>query len=119
MNYDSLLADPTARIARRPYIAALLTLLAAFVFYYVLVRGGSGRFGMLVMLYPAAMLLMGRLRGMGRPAWLAAAPAALIVAAFWLGSTQPGSTAHTDVSLAAFVVSAAFAAWGLFGKERT
>ena len=118
MNYDSLLADPTARIARRPYIAALLTLLAAFVFYYVLVRGGSGRFGMLVMLYPAAMLLMGRLRGMGRPAWLAAAPAALIVAAFWLGSTQPGAPLHREVTWATFAVSALFALWGLLGKDR-
>ena len=46
-------------------------------------------------------------------------PAALIVAMAWLYLYVPGSQAKGMVALAALVVSAGFAAWGLVGKSES
>jgi uncharacterized membrane protein YhaH (DUF805 family) len=119
MNYEALFATPAGRTSRRDYIGAVVTLLAAFAFYYWLVWGASGRFGMLVMLYPATVLHARRLRDMGHTPWLLAAPVALLIAAFWLRATSPGTPAQSAVAWAAFAVSAAFVLWGLTGRGRT
>ena len=121
MNYDALFANPTGRTSRREYAGALIVLLSAFVFYYVyysLLRGLSGPFGMLVLLYPAVVLHARRLRDMGRTAWLLAAPVALIVAAFWLHTASPGSGAQLAAGLAALAVSAGIVLWSLTGAGR-
>ena len=118
MNYEALFVNPTGRTSRRDYVGALLTLLAAFTFYYFIVLGPSGRFGMLVMLYPATILHARRLRDMGRSVWFLAAPVASLVAAFWLRETSPHTAEQSAVAWAAFVVSAGFVLWGLAGKGR-
>ena len=118
MNYEALFVDPRGRTSRREYVGALVTLLAALLFYYMLVFGPSGRIGMLVMLYPAVVLQARRLRDMGQPVWLLVAPVALLIAAFWLRTV--GADAHTQsmVQLAALVVCGGFAVWGLAAKGR-
>ena len=119
MHYETLFADPSGRLPQRAFAGALFTLLAAFFFYYLLVWGGSGRWGMLVLLYPATVLHARRLRDMRRPVWLLALPVALILAAFWLRENRPGTATQLDLHVAAFAVAAAFALWGLLGKART
>lgn len=119
MNYETLFVDPRGRTARGAYIGALITLLAAAAFYYYLVFGPSGRIGMLIMLYPAIVLHARRLRDMGQSVWLLALPVAVLVAAFWLRTTSPGTAAQSNVALAAFAISAVFVLWSLIGKSRT
>jgi uncharacterized membrane protein YhaH (DUF805 family) len=119
MNYEALFVDPRGRTARGAYAGALTALLAALLFYYMLVFGPSGRIGMLVMLYPALVLHARRLRDMGRPVWLLVVPVALLIAAFWLRSAGSGADAtFLSVRLAALAVSSAFAVWCLVGKAR-
>lgn len=65
-NYEATFAYPVGRIPSSRFIGALITLLAAFAFYYFFVRGPSGWYGMLVMLYPALVLLGRRLQDMDR-----------------------------------------------------
>jgi uncharacterized membrane protein YhaH (DUF805 family) len=119
MNYEALFVDPRGRTSRGEYIGALITLLAALVFYYMLVFGPSGRIGMLVMLYPAVVLHARRLRDMGRPAWLLVAPVTLLIAAFWLRTV--GADAHTQyiVQLTALGLCAGFVVWSLTAAGRT
>ena len=59
MNYEQLFVNPTGRTARSEYVPALLTLLAAFTFYWFLVTGRTGQFALLVMLAIAARLIYG------------------------------------------------------------
>lgn len=65
-NYEATFAYPVGRISGGRFIGALITLLLAFAFYHFFVRGPSGWYGMLVMLYPALVLLGRRLQDMGR-----------------------------------------------------
>jgi hypothetical protein len=55
---------------------------------------------------------------MGQSVWFLAAPVALLIAAFWLRQSSPGSDAQTAVAWAAFGVSGAFVLWALAGKAR-
>jgi uncharacterized membrane protein YhaH (DUF805 family) len=116
MNFDTLFVNPAGRTARGQFIGALITLLAAFAFYYFLVPGRNSQWVQLVLLFPAIVLHARRLHDMGRAAWPLLAPAALIVATAWLHLFIPGSEAKGIVALAAFIVSAGFVVWGLIGK---
>jgi uncharacterized membrane protein YhaH (DUF805 family) len=116
MNFDTLFVNPAGRTARGQFIGALITLLAAFAFYYFLVPGRNSQWVQLVLLFPAIVLHARRLHDMGRAAWPLLAPAALIVATAWLHLFIPGSEAKGVVTLAAFIVSAGFVVWGLIGK---
>jgi uncharacterized membrane protein YhaH (DUF805 family) len=118
MNYETLFTNPTGRTARDPYLGALVPLLAALTFYYFLVRGPSGQIGMLIMLVPATILHVRRMRDMGRPVWLLALPAGLLVVAFWLHYASPDDPLTTPISLVAAAVSALFVAWSLIGQSR-
>jgi len=118
MNFESLFVNPMGRTARGPFVGALIPLLAAAAFYYVLVKGVNGQDCLVVLLFPAVVLHARRLHDMGKTAWLLLAPVALIAAAFWLHVTSPGGQLETPVTLAAIVVSAGFVLWGLVGKGR-
>ena len=118
MNYEELFVNPTGRTARGPYIGAVLTLLAAFAFYWLWVPGRTGQFAMLVMIYPGAVLIARRLHDMGRTGWPVLVPAALLLAAGLFHLYAPEDAATRPLALAALVVSAAFILWGLAGKGR-
>ena len=118
MNYQELFVNPTGRTARGPYIGALLTLLAAFVFYWLWVPGRTGQFAMLVMLYPGMVLLARRLHDMGLPGWPVLVPGAVIAAAGWYSLYAPEAAAARPLALAGAVLAAGFALWGLAGKGR-
>ena len=119
MNYEELFVNPTGRTARGPYIGALLTLLAAFAFYWLWVPGRTGQFAMLVMIYPGAVLHARRLHDMGRPGWHVLVPAALLLATGLFHLYAPEDVVTRPLTLTALVVSVAFMLWGLLGKART
>jgi uncharacterized membrane protein YhaH (DUF805 family) len=116
MNFDTLFVNAAGRTARNPFIGALITLLAAFAFYYFLVPGRNSQWVQLTLLFPAIVLHARRLHDMGRAAWPLIAPAALIVAMAWLYLFVPASEAKGMVKIAAVIVSAGFIVWGLIGK---
>ena len=118
MNFDTLFVSPAGRTARAEFVGALVTLLAAFAFYYFLVPGRNSQWVQLVFLFPAVVLLARRLHDMGRTAWPLVVPAALIVAMAWLYLYVPNAEMKSMVRLAAIVVSAAFIVWGLIGKSQ-
>lgn len=62
LNYDALFVNPLRHTTRVQYIPALLTVLAAIAFFGWFVGGRTAQFCMLVLLYPAAVLLVRRLR---------------------------------------------------------
>jgi uncharacterized membrane protein YhaH (DUF805 family) len=116
MNFDTLFVNPAGRTARGQFVGALVTLLAAFAFYYFLVPGRNSQWVQLTLLFPAIVLHARRLHDMGLAAWPLLAPAALIVATAWLYLFVPGAEAKGIVAVAAVVVSAGFIVWGLLGK---
>jgi uncharacterized membrane protein YhaH (DUF805 family) len=118
MNFDTLFVNPAGRTSRGQFIGALVTLLAAFAFYYFLVPGRNSQWVQLVLLFPAIVLHARRLHDMGRTAWPLLVPAALIVATAWLHLFVPEAQAKGVVTVAAVIVSAGFVAWGLIGKGR-
>jgi uncharacterized membrane protein YhaH (DUF805 family) len=118
MDFDTLFVNASGRTARGPFIGALVTLLAAFAFYYFLVPGRNSQWVQLVFLFPAVVLLARRLHDMGRAAWPLVVPAVLILATAWLYLFVPASEDKGIVKVAAVVVSAAFIVWGLVGKSQ-
>jgi len=118
MNYDTLFVSPAGRTPRGQYVGALITLLAAFAFYYFLVPGRNSQWVQLVLLYPAVVLHARRLHDMGRAAWPVLVPAALIVAMAWLYLFVPEAEVKGVVAAAAVIVSAGVIVWGLVGKSQ-
>jgi uncharacterized membrane protein YhaH (DUF805 family) len=118
MDFDTLFVNASGRTARGPFIGALVTLLAAFAFYYFLVPGRNSQWVQLVFLFPAVVLLARRLHDMGRAAWPLVVPAVLVLATAWLYLFVPASEDKGIVKVAAVVVSAAFIVWGLVGKSQ-
>ena len=116
MNYDTLFVNPSGRTGRGQYVGALITVLAAFAFYYFLVPGRNSQWVQLTLLFPAVVLLARRLHDMGYSGWLLVVPAGLIIAMAWLYLYVPASPAKVGVAWAAIIASAAFIAWGLVGK---
>jgi uncharacterized membrane protein YphA (DoxX/SURF4 family) len=112
--FESMYADAGARIARGPYITALITLLVAVWFYAHLVTGRTAMYCNLVLLIPGVMLLNGRLRDMGRASSLLILPASLLLCAFgiWLKLVEPVGWLGNAVPGAALVVTVAIALWG-------
>jgi uncharacterized membrane protein YphA (DoxX/SURF4 family)/uncharacterized membrane protein YhaH (DUF805 family) len=114
LSFDALFASPGGRTPRRPFVKALLTLLAAVAFYVFLVTGRTAHWCALVLLFSGLMLHAPRLRDMGRSAWLLLVPAALMIWAFaiWLGYTNAEGSLQSLVPPVALLVSAGFALWG-------
>lgn len=118
MNFDTLFVSPAGRTPRGQFVGALITVLAAFAFYYFLVPGRNSQWVQLVLLFPAVVLHARRLHDMGRAAWPVLVPAALIVATAWLYLFVPAAEVKGIVAVAALIVSAGFIVWGLVGKSQ-
>jgi uncharacterized membrane protein YhaH (DUF805 family) len=121
MNFDSLFVNPNGRTSRGQFVPALITLLAVVVFYAFLVRGRTGQWCLVVLLFPALVLHARRLHDMGRNAWLLLVPAVLMLATFaiWMRGISFGAQLDAAVPLIALAVSAAFAIWGCIGRGQT
>ncbi len=120
MNYETLFARPAGRTPRAQFVPALVTLLAAVLFFVWLVRNRTGDFCLLVLVYPGAMLLARRLHDMGRSASLLALPVLLLVAAFGirLKYLSLGPSVDGVEPTVAVAIAAAFAAWGCLAPSR-
>jgi uncharacterized membrane protein YphA (DoxX/SURF4 family)/uncharacterized membrane protein YhaH (DUF805 family) len=118
--FEAAFVRISGRTSRGQFMPALITLLAVLAFYMYLVKGRTGMWCMLVLLYPATVLLVRRLRDMGRPVWLVLIPAALMLVAFgiWLGFLTPGTSTASWLPMVAPGVSAAFVLWGCMDKGR-
>ena len=118
--FETVFVQISGRTKRSQFVPALITLLAVMAFYVYLVKGRTAQWCLLVLLFPATVLLVRRLRDMGRPVWLLLVPAVLMVGAFtiWLGYAIPGAALASSLPIAALAVSAAFALWGCVGESR-
>lgn len=119
--YDALFAAPRGRTSRQQFIPALLTLLAAGIFFEFLVKGLTAQWCLLVLLAPAVVLHARRLRDMGSSPWLLLAPVALLMAAFVIWLRLGGFGARVDIAVrtAALAVAAGFALWGCTGRAKS
>lgn len=120
MRFESLFANPLGRTPRDQFLPALLTLLAVVVFYYLLVTSRTGIWCQLVLLFPAFVLHVRRLRDMGRSAWLLLVPFVLLLAAFGIRLDYASFGAAVDGALPklALAVAAGFALWCSLGRSR-
>lgn len=120
MNFEALFVNPRGRTPRSEYVPALLVLVAVFAFYAFLVKGRTATFCMLVLLYPAFVLVARRLHDMGLSAWWLAIPTVPLLAAFaiWLKYASFGASVDGLLPTVALVLAAAFAFWGCAGKAR-
>lgn len=116
MTFESTFVNAGGRTSRAQFIPALITLLAATALYVVFVKGRSGQWSLLVLLFPAIVLHARRLHDMGHSAWLLLAPSALIAASIWLRMVNNGSQVEVIATYLALGVSALFMVWGLAGK---
>jgi uncharacterized membrane protein YhaH (DUF805 family) len=116
-SFDTLLADPRGLTGQGTFIAALIPLALAALFYHFLVRGGSGNYAMLVLLFPAIVLHARRLHDMGRTGWPLLIPAIPVAAGIWFHMYDKGQSAERPVIYVALAISALFTLWGLVGKS--
>jgi uncharacterized membrane protein YhaH (DUF805 family) len=118
MNFESLFVNPNGRTSRGHFVPALITLLAVVAFYAILVKGVTGQWCLVVVLFPGVILHARRLHDMGHTAWLLLAPAIVMVVAFaiWLHIVSVGAQLDAAVPPIALAVSAGFALWGCIGK---
>jgi uncharacterized membrane protein YhaH (DUF805 family) len=114
MNYDALFVNPLGRTSRADYVPALLTVLAALAFFGWLVTGRTAHFCMLVLLYPAYVLLARRLQDLGYAVWLVLVPLLpmLVSFAMLLDYLSLGASVDAVLPWVALVVAGAFALWG-------
>lgn len=115
--YESRFVDPRDRTGQGDFLRALIPLGMAAAFYHLLIRGGSGEYAMLVLLFPAIILHARRLHDMGRTAWLLLIPGAPIAAGIWFHMYDKGQAAELPAIWVALAVSALFTLWGLAGKS--
>lgn len=118
--FEAVFVHAGGRTTRSQFVPALITLLAVAAFYVYVVTGRTAQWCLLVLLFPATVLLARRLRDMGRPVWLLLVPAVLMIAAFtiWLGYTVPGAPLASILPMTALAVSVAFALWGCASESR-
>jgi uncharacterized membrane protein YhaH (DUF805 family)/uncharacterized membrane protein YphA (DoxX/SURF4 family) len=117
--FDALFASPGGRTSRSEFIPALVTLLLAVAFYAYFVKNRTGTFCLLVLLYPALVLLARRLRDMQQTPWLLVVPGMLMVGTFaiWLKYLDPGESVASVLPVAAIAVLAGFGLWGSVGRS--
>ena len=121
MTFEQLFVDPRGRTSRRDFLPALAVVIAVTLFYALLVRGRTGQFCLLVLLYPAAVLHARRLQDMGRSVWLLALPLVVLLASFgirlkYLSWGEPAAATLPDIAL---VLCAVLALWCSFAGSRS
>jgi uncharacterized membrane protein YhaH (DUF805 family)/uncharacterized membrane protein YphA (DoxX/SURF4 family) len=119
-SWDSLFVHSKGRTPREPFIAALIPL-AIVVWWYV--RASPNvypQWSLLVLLFPASVLLARRLHDMGHSGWLLLVPAVLTVVAMaiWDHRLDLGAQLNFAVPLATLIVFVGFALWGCIGKGK-
>jgi uncharacterized membrane protein YhaH (DUF805 family)/uncharacterized membrane protein YphA (DoxX/SURF4 family) len=120
-SYNTLFVQSKGRTTRNTYIAALIPLALATLWY--LNKGPKvdyAPWGVLVLLYPAVVLQVRRLHDMGRSGWWTAIPAVLAVLAMglWANRISLGAQLDAAMPMAALVASLGLILWGAVGAGR-
>ena len=118
MTFDTLFMNPNGRTARGPYIGALITLLLAVAFYYILVKSRTGHWCLLMLLIPAVILHIRRYKDMGMTPLMLVVPAVLNIGMAWIYLYSPDFQMKDLVTWTAIIVSALSILWGLVGKSQ-
>jgi uncharacterized membrane protein YhaH (DUF805 family)/uncharacterized membrane protein YphA (DoxX/SURF4 family) len=121
-SYNTLFVQPGGRTSRGHFIAALLPLALAVLWYAN--KGPAVNYacwGVLCLLYPAVVLHVRRLHDLGRTGWLMLVPTVLTVLAMgiWAGRVSLGAQLDAAVPVAALLVFVAFALWGSIAKGQS
>jgi len=121
ITWDTLFVQSKGRTSREHFIAAVIPL-AIVVWWYV--RASPTvypQWSLLVLLFPAGVLLSRRLHDMGHSGWVLLVPLALTVAAMavWDHRLDLGAQLNIAVPLAALSVFVGFALWGCIGKGKS
>jgi uncharacterized membrane protein YhaH (DUF805 family) len=118
-NYEARFVSPVGRTAQAEFIPALVTVVAALVFFAYMVGGRTAHFCMLMLLYPAFVLLSRRLQDMGHSAWLLL-PVIVSMLAFSvvLDYFSFGAAIDSGLPWAAVAIAAAFALWAGVGRSK-
>jgi len=114
MTYDSF-ANPAGRTSRGQFAIGLIIVALVAAFYYFRVKGTTGPWCLVMLVYPAIMLLARRMHDMGQTAWLTIVPGAVAIVAIWLKMFAHDARGVLAIEVA-LAVYAAFALWGLAGK---
>ena len=120
MNYETLFVNLNGRTSRAQFMPAMATVIAVMAFYAFVVSGRTAQFCMVVLLYPAFVLLARRLRDMGYTAWLVLAPLVLVLAAYaiQLGYFSMGDAIDAALPWAALVFSTALILWACLSRAK-
>jgi uncharacterized membrane protein YhaH (DUF805 family)/uncharacterized membrane protein YphA (DoxX/SURF4 family) len=118
-SWNTLFVQPNGRTSRGHFLAALIPLALATLWYAY--KGPAVNYvpwGVLVLLYPAVVLHVRRLHDMGRSGWLMLVPAVLAVVAMgiWANRVSLGTQLDVAVPLVALVAFTGFAVWGCFTR---
>jgi uncharacterized membrane protein YhaH (DUF805 family)/uncharacterized membrane protein YphA (DoxX/SURF4 family) len=120
MTWDTLFVHSKGRTSREHFLGAAIPL-ALVVWWYA--QAGPNvypQWSLLVLLFPAVVLLARRLHDMGHSGWVLLVPSALTVAAMaiWDHRLDLGAQLNFAVPLAALIVFVAIALWGCIGKGK-
>lgn len=120
MTWDTLFVHSKGRTSREHFIAALLPLAIVVWWYAQASPNVYPQWSLLVLLFPAIVLIARRLHDMGHSAWLLVVPAVLTVAAMmiWDHRLDWGAQLNFAVPLATLIVFVGFALWGCLGKGK-
>jgi uncharacterized membrane protein YhaH (DUF805 family)/uncharacterized membrane protein YphA (DoxX/SURF4 family) len=118
-SWNTLFVQPNGRTARGTFLAALIPLALAVLWYAS--KGPAvdvAPWGVLVLLYPAVVLHVRRLHDMGRTGWLMLIPTVLTAVAMgiWAHRISLGAQLDAAVPLVALVVFVGFALWGCVAR---
>jgi len=118
-SWNTLFVQPGGRTSRGTFLAALIPLALGVLWYAS--KGPAvdvAPWGVLVLVYPAAVLCVRRLHDMGRTGWWVLFPTALTVAAMliWGNRISFGTQVDDIVPLAALVVFIGLALWGCIAR---
>jgi len=119
-SYDALFVNPNGSTSKAEYIPALITIIVAIAFFGMYITGRTAEFCMLVMVYPAYVLVVRRFHDMGYSAWLLFAPLLVVLVAFdvQLGYFTMGETLDGMINWIAMVVAGVFMVWGCVAQGR-
>jgi uncharacterized membrane protein YhaH (DUF805 family)/uncharacterized membrane protein YphA (DoxX/SURF4 family) len=118
-SWNTLFVQPNGRTSRGHFLAALIPLGLAVLWYaYKGPTVDVAPWGVLVLLYPAVVLHVRRLHDMGLTGWLTIFPAVLTVVAMFIWANRISLGAQLDVAVpvAALVVFVGFALWGCIAR---
>lgn len=119
MKYDTLFINPNGRTSRAGFVPAMITILAVMAFYIFLVTGRTAQFCLLVLMYPAFVLLARRVQDMGHAGLWVIIPLALMLLMHLtqLDYLSLGDPLNTTLYWIAHAVSAGFVLWGCIGAS--